>query len=387
MSSLTSLSFASPIVTSETRGRLTLPAAAVAAAQSRLQAAGLHVFLLFTCLRIEIAWCGQPEQAGPILDFIYGEGIRPDLATLRRDEDAFLHLCRVAAGLDSPLTGEREVLAQFRRAVADCNGTGGSPDRLNRVLEQSVGVARAARRQLGEEPGGSLAAVAAAEAARFERVAIFGSGAMARAAVQLLTGPEVSVFARRRTSVAGHETLEWDRAVRALADFPAIISTIPGKTPLFPSGVAARTLARRNEPLLLIDMGMPPGFDVADHGSLVHYMGVDDVASAVDVRPAVAAEEAIRGAASAAWLRLAAEDRVGRVIAAIVGHADRAVGEEVQRFARKLPNGGDHEAVLAQLAHTVARRILHPTIAYVGSSERGGEAAELFAEAFGVADE
>jgi glutamyl-tRNA reductase len=184
--------------------------------------------------------------------------------------------------------------------------------------------------------------------------------------------------------VAGHQTLPWDSAVEALAEFPVIISTVPAKTPLFPSGLAERTLERRTEPLLLIDQAMPPGFDRPADATLVRYMGVDEVASLVDGSPAVAAEEAVMAAAGTAWLRLAAEDRVGKVIAAIVGHADRAVGEEVQRFAKKLPNGGDPEAVLHQLAHTVARRILHPTISYVGSTERGGEAAELFAEAFGV---
>jgi hypothetical protein len=42
--------------------------------------------------------------------------------------------------------------------------------------------------------------------------------------------------------------------------------------------------------------------------------------------------------------------------------------------------------VLQQLAHTVARRILHPPISFVRSKAGGPEAIETVAEAFGVDD-
>ena len=91
----------------------------------------------------------------------------------------------------------------------------------------------------------------------------------------------------------------------------------------------------------------------------------------------------MRGAA-AAWRRLSAPDRVGAVIAALVEQAETAVSEEVQRFAPRLSGADDPEQVLRQLAHTVARRVLHPPISFIGSTERGVEGVEVLAEAFGI---
>jgi len=207
---------------------------------------------------------------------------------------------------------------------------------------------------------------------------------MARAAAERLEGVEVSVFARRRTQVAGHDTRPWGDAVEALGTYPVVISTVPG--PLFSQGDLSATLSRRTEPLLLIDLGMPPGFDRPETGGAVRYMGVDEVASSVDARPSDEVEEHVGIGAAAAWRRLASSDRVGTVIAAMVGQAETAVSEEVERFVRRLQTAADPEPVLRQLAHTVARRVLHPPIAYVGSAERGTEAVEMLAEAFGVDD-
>ena len=95
----------------------------------------------------------------------------------------------------------------------------------------------------------------------------------------------------------------------------------------------------------------------------------------------------IEAEATAAWARLSAPDVVGQVIAAMVDNADRAVDEEVRRFVGKLLGAEDPEAVLRQLAHTVARRVLHPPISYVGSSPGSGEAAQVLGKAYGIIDE
>ncbi len=386
MASLTTLSFAHPVAKSDDRAALTLAGTEATAVRHLLIDAGRRVFLLFTCLRVEIAWQGGADDVDEILRLIYGEIVVPSSGTIRGDEAAFLHLCRVAAGLDSPMTGEREVLSQFRKAVSNFHQADPQRDGLSQILDQAVGVARAGRRRLGNAPHGSLASVAASAASRFARVAILGSGAMAKAAAMQLPDSDITVFARSGEPVAGRVPIPWDRAAEALAEFPVVISTVPGTEPLFSEGVVAKSIAGRIDPLFLIDLSMPPGFEPFSPSDSVRYMGVDEVASIVDHRPAIEVEETVAAAARAAWLRLAAAERVGAVVAAILGHADRAVGEEVRRFLKRLPVDGDPEPVLTQLAHTVARRMLHPTVAYVSSTERGSDAVELFAEVFGVDD-
>ena len=381
---LTSLSFAYPEVLSERRAELSLAGTALEHAHSRLRSMGHHTFLLSTCLRMEIAWAASPETSFDVLECLYGDGTLHDLGRVRTDEAAFVHLCRIAAGLDSPLIGEPEVLGQFRHAVSVCHGASGSQGRFGGVLDAAIGVGRATRRLLGEAPDGSLATLAASATAPLGRVAILGAGAMARAAAEHLDGVEVSIFARRPGHVAGHETLPWEAASEALATYPAVISTVSGKAPPFTAEAAAGAFARRMEPLLLIDLGMPPGFARPEQGESIRYLGVDELASAVDIQPPLEAEESVVRGAAAAWRRLSAPDRVGAVIAALVEQAETAVAEEVQRFAPRLSGADDPEQVLRQLAHTVARRVLHPPISFIGSTERGVEGVEVLAEAFGI---
>ena len=380
---LTSLSFAHPAVPAEHRAQLSLPGNALQDAHGRLRSAGYQAFFLSTCLRVEIVWVGESDAVPGILASLY-EAKSPDRGALRSGPEAFVHLCRVAAGLDSPSIGEPEVLGQFRQAVATCQDVYESLGSLGRVLEAAVGIGRNARRLLGDAPRGSLAALAGRAAAPFGQVAILGGGAMARAALERLNGIPVSIFTRRPGTVAGHETLEWDKALQALATHPVVISTVPGKIPLFPQADLARTFAQRQQPLLLIDLGMPPGFSRPGDAALVEYLGVDEVANSANSRPASSAEEALARVAEATWRRLTAPDRVGTVIAAMMERVETAVSEEVRRFANRLPGASDPERVLSQLARTVAHRVLHPPIFFLGSTDRGPDAVDVVAEAFGV---
>lgn len=379
---LTGLTFAHPSVDSARRAELSVPPGGVAAARHRLEAAGHEVFFLATCLRVEVAWLGEPQSAAEVFELLHGSTEALGEAAVRQDEAAFQHLCRVAAGLDSPLVGEPEVLGQFRRAVATLHDAGQPAGSLGRILEAAVGTARSARRLLAETPRGSLASLAATQAAQRGRVAVLGAGAMAKAAIEHLDDADVTVFARRPEPVAGHDPRSWSDLPEALADFPAVISAVPGKTPLLDPDRVAEALGRRRQPLLLIDLGMPPGFARPDGDGVVTYLDVDDIASSFASPSVSLADDKIADEATAGWRRLAAADRVGAVIAAVMGQAETAVAEEVRRFAPRLATVDDPEQVLRQVARTVARRVLHPAISFLGKTD--DDAVEVVAEAFGV---
>jgi glutamyl-tRNA reductase len=352
----------------------------------RLRGAGREAFLLSTCLRVEIVWAGSPRDSSDVLTTIYGDDSLSGRGVLRTDEDMFLYLCRLAAGLESPALGETEVFSQFRQGVSAFRDEATGNGDLVRSLEAAVGIGRGVRRHLGGEVA-SMASAAAATARSRDRVAILGAGAMARETAKLLPPGSVTVFSRRPDSVAGQETRPWDETVHELEEIPVLISTVPGRVPLFPEDEISAALANRTEPLLLIDLGMPPGFDSHRNDPAVVHIGIDEIASSVQSRPRPDLEELVAKEAASAWARLNASDRVGMVIAAIVDGAEHAVDEEVRRFAGRLPDAADPEAVMHQLAHTVARRVLHRPIAYAGSSENDIEALRVLAEAFGVTDE
>ncbi len=387
MLSLTSLSLAHPTVRSARRAELSLPGSLLNRAHERLQARDLSAFLLSTCLRVEIAWLGEAEATGELLGAIYGDDTLPQGGAVRTGEAAFAHLCRVAAGLDSPFIGEPEVLVQFRQAVSVWREASTAGNGLGRALEAAVAVARSTRRRLGEAPRGSLASVAAALVAPQGRVAILGGGAMARAAVEHLTGADTDVFARRDSDVAGITPLPWDQAPKALATYPAVIAAVPGKEPVFTPEEVAGSLRERSEPLLLIDLGMPPAFSHRDLGDTVRYIGVDDLAASIKDRSPPSSDGGIDEEAGAVWARLSIPDRAGQLIAAILEQAETAVNEEVKRVGTRLIDAEEAERVLTRLAHRVVRRVLHPPISYIGSAKRGEDTVAALAEAFGVEDD
>jgi glutamyl-tRNA reductase len=210
---------------------------------------------------------------------------------------------------------------------------------------------------------------------------------MARAVAQHLQGVEFGVFARRSVEVGGKATLAWDLAPEAISRFPTVVSTVPGGVSLVPVDAVGRAMAARSEPLLFIDLGMPPGFKRPHADTPVRYLGVDEVASSADDKPSIEVDEKVTRGASALWHRLSAPSRVGAIIAGLIDQADATVSQEVARFSARLQTADDPERILQQLAHTVARRVLHGPISYVSSTERGLDVAEALAEAFGIPDD
>jgi glutamyl-tRNA reductase len=383
---LTGLSLAHPVVAAGYRAPFACEPGLLPTMHARLRSEGRRAFLLSTCLRVEVLWEGEPEQTSVLLASIYGEQPIPEGAVIRTDEQAFHHLCRVAAGLESPTKGEPEVMTQLRWAIASFSGDNGAADLLERALGAAVGVGRKIRRFLGEAPEPSLATIAASLARPHQDVSILGGGAMAKATAGHLDA-DVTIYSRRQEHVESSDARPWELGLEGFARSPVVISTVPGHDQLYPVNEIEAALSSRTSPLLLADVGMPPGFEwLADHPA-VTYVGIDEIASAVPRRSHPEIDSMVEGESTAAWSRLTSPTVVSEVIAAMVDSADRAVDEEVRRFAGKLTGATDPEVVLRQLAHTVARRVLHAPISYVGSSPRSGEAADLLGKAYGVIDD
>ena len=88
--------------------------------------------LLSTCHRVEVYGFGRPPAIDPRLALLEGGS-------------AIEHLLRVAAGLESAVIGEDEVLHQVRQALREARDRGGPDARLGRLLETAVRAGRRAR--------------------------------------------------------------------------------------------------------------------------------------------------------------------------------------------------------------------------------------------------
>ena len=150
--------------------------------------AGHRVILLSTCHRVEL----------------YGFGIMPDLRThlqVETGEQAVRHLMRVAAGLESAITGEDEVLHQVREAFAQARALGSLDRRLQRLFETAIAAGRRAR--AGRTASGNLAQRAVAwlqQRSTLEggTVLIAGAGRMGSSLAHAarLAGADVTIASR-----------------------------------------------------------------------------------------------------------------------------------------------------------------------------------------------
>jgi glutamyl-tRNA reductase len=384
---LSILTLAPPGVPAARRAAFHLDDARLVAAHRRLADAGLAGFVLCTCLRVEVAAGVDSDRIREVARLAL-DTAPPDGGRVRSGEEAVLHLFRLAAGADSALVGESEVLAQYRRAAEVARGEGSLVGELDAVVAAGVAAGRAARRRFSVSARrGSLAAAAVELVGSSRRVAVVGGGAMAGWVLASLRtrrpAPEITVYVRHAAPErTGGSTRSLDHLSEALAAADAVVSATSATSPLLSAAETSPVLAARRSPLLLVDLGMPPNLPLPGDGWPVRYVGVDELSELARTPVPAGMDDFLRAQASKLWARLVARP-AAPVIAAILRQIDEAVVEEVARFAPRLETTADREAVLVQLATTVARRVLHRPLSSLGS---GAAPPEVLANVFGVDD-
>jgi len=376
---LTSASCAYPAVPAEDRAVL---GARLSAPDLRLPAG---VFTLATCLRVEVVVEGPRRRLDDVVGDLFGA--LPPGTIVREDADVTTHLFRIAAGLESPVLGEREILTQFRQAVADAQGR--LSGALTKMLQTAVAAGRGARDRLPESPHGSLAVVAAQLVGPAPAVAVLGAGRMATAAAEALGSlpapPDVTVVARapEKVRLPGVAVWPFDRVGEALRRLPAVISATSAKGFLMDEASMAAILRTRDAPLTLVDLAMPPDFPVTE-SDLVHYLPIDRVAArAAKHRQLDEVDGFVEEEAASAWSRYRNVDDVGPLIAELYRSVDGVVSDTVDRFATKLADPADVE-ILRRAVRTAARTLVSRPVGRIHEADRPGELAAVVAEVFGI---
>src|SRR5690242_10562060 len=148
----------------EVRERVSFTAEQSRRAAAELRARGIleETLVLSTCNRSEIY--GVPPESShecaPGLSSFLSEfhAVRPDVLGLslyhHYDREAVRHLFRVAAGLDSMLLGEAEILGQVREAYRYAHENGATGPVLNRLFQGALEVGKRVRTEteLGTRP-------------------------------------------------------------------------------------------------------------------------------------------------------------------------------------------------------------------------------------------
>src|SRR5918996_385183 len=166
--------------------------AAEALAALAVRGISREMVVLSTCNRAEIYAVAGPDGPDAVARFFAEYHGLPlahlsDHLYVRRGPDAARHLFRVAAGLDSLVVGEPQILGQVKAAYATASDRGYTAAATNRLFHSAFGVGKRVRSETGLSEGAvsiSYAAIALARKIFGElqglHVAIIGAGGMAK---------------------------------------------------------------------------------------------------------------------------------------------------------------------------------------------------------------
>ena len=265
---------------------------------ARLAAGGGEAVCLSTCNRTELYVTGADAEAIERTAVAALAELEPQVeqALYRlHDHAAALHLFRVAAGLDSLVPGEGEILGQVRAA----HELGTTSTLLDRVFRQALHAGRKVRTQtaIGESPASvSSAAAALAEQVFGElegcAILLVGAGKISeQAARNLLTRRARITFVANRTldraeelaRRVGAEPLPLDRIGEELVTADVVVASTSSPGYVLDAETVARALRRRrSRQLLLIDLAVPRDLDPAIHDLEGCYLfDVDDLEAIV----------------------------------------------------------------------------------------------------------
>jgi glutamyl-tRNA reductase len=227
------------------------------------------------------------------------------------------HLMRVAAGLESGVLGEVEILGQVRRAGELARDRRASAYVLGHLVQAALAAGRRAREETDIARGrSSLASVAVELACRLAgsgggaSALVLGSGATGAAVARALRseGFALRVAARHRSERAtrladdvGASLVDLnDRLFEALVDADVVVACTGAPHRLVPREALTDVIERRGgRELLVLDLAMPRDFD-PDARSVdgVRLYDLDDLgevaaATAIRRRSAVEAAEAV----------------------------------------------------------------------------------------------
>jgi glutamyl-tRNA reductase len=291
----------------ELRERVALDAEHAAALAASLGKA----VCLSTCNRTELYVAAEDIEAAEQRAVAALTGLEPEVepALYRlRDQAAALHLFRVAAGLDSLVPGEGEILGQVRAA----HETGTPGLLLDRVFRQALHAGRKVRAQtaIGESPASVSSAAAALAEQVFgdldgRTILLVGAGKISeQAARNLLTRRARIAFVANRTldraaelaARFGAEAIPLERIGEQLAQADVVVSST--SAPGYVLDAATVEASRRGRQLLFIDLAVPRDLDPAIHDLDDCYLyDIDDLEAIVSETLAGRRGEAVRAEA------------------------------------------------------------------------------------------
>jgi glutamyl-tRNA reductase len=375
-----------------------------------------EVAVLSTCNRMEVYAVAERFHGAyaDIRDFMCELGslpadeLYPHLYS-QHDEAAAQHLFEVAAGLDSAVIGESEILGQVRTAWQTARDEGAVRSTLDLLFRHALSVGKRARTETSISRGTSSISHAAVEmvtdrlgALAGRNVLVVGAGEMGvGVATALYKGGAGSITVcnrtpQRGTHLAGRvggRAIGLDRVGEALAVADVVVAcTASGQSVVTHHDVAANK--RADAPLLIVDIAVPRSVD-RSVGTLdgVTLLDLDDLRDWADRGLALRAAEVDRvrelvGAEVEQFAMEVTARQAAPLVAQLHASAEQVRAGEVARFAGRLAELDDDErGVVDALTRAIVAKLLHgPSVRlrHDAGTPKGERNAAAVSDLFGL---
>jgi len=373
--------------------------------------------VLSTCNRVEVyadvdRFHGSVDDVSSLLAECAGalrDQVVPHLY-VQYDEAAVAHVFSVAAGLDSMVVGESQVLGQVRQALHRAQEQGTVGPSLNALFQQALRVGKRGHAETGiDRTAPSIVSTALDRAEESlgpldrQRVLVVGAGAMARMTVLALAARGVrDVRVANRTAERSERLAEavdgravpWTSVSEELAHVDLVVTCTGATGVVISAGSVERAVAARpvGRPYVLVDLALPhdvdpavaslPGVTRIDLTALADTLLTGHDAADVEQVRGIVAEEV------ASFLTARAGARLAPTVVALRSMATDVVDAELARLRARVPDldQTSYDEVV-HAVRRVAEKLVHiPTVRIKELADSPGAAsyADALADLFSL---
>ena len=372
-----------------------------------------EVFLLSTCNRLELYLITEKKDVARSLALNkledYSGLPEKELCSCiytYKDMTAANHFYRVAAGLDSLVIGESQILGQIKKSFALAQDMEMIDTYLHRLCTEVIRVGKRVRHETAINENAASVSYVAVELARDifgslagEKVMILGAGETSELTLKNLVDYGVEgVLVANRTYENGRkladeyngEVIHWDK----LSEFVGEVDIIIGSTAA-PHSVLHRenlenALKNKRGPMFLIDIAVPrdidPGVETLPG---VHLYDLDDLESVVEEN-IVSRKEEIKNTEEIIYMEIEEfkkwiqERKCVPLIKEMRKKADKVKEKEVNRAIHQLQESEETpQEIVHKMAHRLVNKLLHhPTVGVkeIATENKGEQKIDLIRE-------
>lgn len=351
-----------------------------------------EIAVLSTCNRVEIYSVSNDISFSSLEQFIvqHTELSQDEIATRmyrQIDMQVVSHLFRVAAGLDSMVLGEPQILGQVTQGYEKARDAGTTGKILSRLFQMAIHAGKRVRTEtaLGKHST-SIPSIAAKLVMRWHpdlsktEIVVVGAGEMAELALEALRKRGASNFhvVSRTLASACKLADQWegdastmDRLFEVLPCADILITSSSAPHSLINKEIASAAMAERpSRPLVIIDIAVPRNVE-ADVGELpnVHLYDIDALNSDLDDglkarQREIPKVEAILDREYLKFKKFVDSLEVVPFIIQLRDHTEAIRRQELEKVVRKLGKiSQEQEEQISILTHSIVNKILHrPTV-------------------------